>query len=261
MEPNQGGIVDAQGKWYFLTHHGSGDWSGRIVSLLPVTWIDGWPMIGDLSEGTPGKMVWQGAMPVKKKSKLRLQTSDEFSNSKELAPQWQWNYQPRADKYSLTERPGWLRMYASKPLRNQTLLKVGNILTQRSFRSPHNEVIVKMDIRHLAEGQHAGLCHFASSSASLGVVCQNGHVYMEYQHDNHPQLGDMIKSETLWIKSSWSSDGLSTFSYSTDGLTYHPFGTYQLSWGYYRGDRIGIFNYNDISESGYIDIDYFHYDN
>ena len=42
MEPNQGGIV--QGKddnWYFLTHHGSGDWSGRIVSLLPVTWIDG----------------------------------------------------------------------------------------------------------------------------------------------------------------------------------------------------------------------------
>ena len=261
MEPNQGGIVDAQGKWYFLTHHGSGDWSGRIVSLLPVTWIDGWPMIGDLSEGTPGKMVWQGAMPVKKKSKLRLQTSDEFSNSKEFAPQWQWNYQPRTDKYSLTARPGWLRMYAFKPLRNQTLLKVGNILTQRSFRSPHNEVIVKMDIRNLAEGQHAGLCHFASSSASLGVVCQNGNVYMEYQHEDHPQLGDMIKSENLWIRSSWSSDGLSTFSYSTDGLTYHPFGTYQLSWGYYRGDRIGIFNYNETSESGYIDVDYFHYDN
>ena len=261
MEPNQGGIVDVQGKWYFFTHHGSGDWGGRIASLLPVTWMDGWPMIGDLSDGTPGKMSWQAAMPVKNKTRLRLQTSDDFSNSKELAPQWQWNYQPRADKYSFTARRGWLRMYAFKPLRNHTLLKVGNILTQRTFRTSHNEVVVKMDIRHLADGQHAGLSHFASSSALLGVVRQDGHVYMEYQHDDHPQLGDTIKSATLWIKSSWSSDGLSTFSYSTDGHTYHPFGTYQLSWGYYRGDRIGIFNYNDISDSGYIDIDYFHYDN
>jgi hypothetical protein len=80
------------------------------------------------------------------------------------------------------------------------------------------------------------------------------------KHDDHPQLGDMIKSATLWIKSSWSSDSFSTFSYSSDGLTYHPFGTYHLSWGYYRGDRIGIFNYNETSELGHIDIDYFYYD-
>lgn len=34
-EPNQGGIIGRpDGKWYFLTHHGTGDWSGRIVSLL-----------------------------------------------------------------------------------------------------------------------------------------------------------------------------------------------------------------------------------
>lgn len=45
MEPNQGGIVQGRdNNWYFLTHHGTGDWSGRIVSLLPVTWIDDWPI-------------------------------------------------------------------------------------------------------------------------------------------------------------------------------------------------------------------------
>ena len=35
---------------------------------------------------------------------------------------------------------------------------------------------------------------------------------------------------------------------------------YPLSWGYYRGDRIGIYNYNNASDSGMIDIDYFHYE-
>ncbi|HDR15867.1 MAG TPA: glycosyl hydrolase 43 family protein [Desulfobacteraceae bacterium] len=49
-EPNQGGIVDtSSGEWYFITHHGTGDWEGRCMSLLPVTWIDGWPILGATS--------------------------------------------------------------------------------------------------------------------------------------------------------------------------------------------------------------------
>jgi beta-xylosidase len=258
MEPNQGGIVDAHGKWYFLTHHGSGDWAGRVMSLLPVTWVDGWPMIGDLSEGTPGKMVWQSTLPLRTKHKLQIQQSDDFTDTASLAPQWQWNYQPRTDKYSLTERPGWLRLYAFKPLQPDKLLKVGNILTRRTFRTPQGEAVVKLDLTHLAEGQHAGLCHFAAASASLGVACQQGNVRMEYRHNDIPQLGATITSKNLWIKSVWKSNGLSTFSYSTDGVTYTPFGTYQLSWGFYRGDRIGVYSYNDTGEAGYVDVDYFH---
>ena len=99
-EPNQGGIIEGpDGQWYFLTHHGSGDWSGRIMSLLPVTWKDGWPLMGDISEGVPGKMVWQANMPYKAKFKVqsaecKVMQSDEFE-PKGLGPQWQWNYQPR----------------------------------------------------------------------------------------------------------------------------------------------------------------------
>jgi hypothetical protein len=36
-------------------------------------------------------------------------------------------------------------------------------------------------------------------------------------------------------------------------------GTFALKWGGYRGDYIGIYNYNNTSESGYIDVDWFHY--
>lgn len=38
-----------------------------------------------------------------------------------------------------------------------------------------------------------------------------------------------------------------------------PFGTYDLSWGYYRGDRIGIYCYNNDADEGFIDVDYLHY--
>ena len=264
-EPNQGGIIKGKdGHWYFLTHHGTGDWSGRVMSLLPVKWVDGWPIIGSLPDGEgegrgscePGTMVWQGAMPVSvKNEKLRLQRSDDFESS-QLGPQWQWNYEPRKEMYSLSERPGWLRLKAFKPLKQGVFLKAGNTLTQRSFRTPQNEVVVKLDISHTADGLHAGLAHFASQSASIGIVNRQGKNYIEFTHNDVRQPGIAIPSSTLWLKSVWGLDGKSVFYYSLDGHDYIEFGQYQLSWGYYRGDRIGIYCFNDLSENGFIDVDF-----
>ena len=260
-EPNQGGIIEGKdGGWYFLTHHGSGDWSGRVMSLLPVEWVDGWPMIGDRSQGGLGTMVWQGALPLGGAGRgvIYLKQSDEF-DAATLGPQWQWNYEPRKEMYSLSERPGWLRLKAFKPLQPGVFLKAGNTLTQRSFRSPNNEVTIKLDISHTTDGLHAGLVHFASQSASLGIVNRQGQNYIEFTKNNKHQQGIAIPSSTLWLKSVWGLDGKSTFYYSFDGEDFIEFGQYQLSWGFYRGDRIGIYCYNDVSESGYVDVDYFQY--
>ena len=258
-EPNQGGIVEGpDGKWYFLTHHGTGDWSGRIASLLPVEWTDGWPMIGDTSERTPGTMVWSGPMPTTFDAPFHLQRSDDFDDSR-LGPQWQWNYEPRRDMFSLTERPGWLRLKAFKPLEAGRLLKAGNTLTQRSFRTPHNEVIVKLDLRHTTEGLHGGLAHLAAQSASLGIVCLDGQNYLELTENDRRERLEPVASPFLWIKTSWGLDGKSHFAYSQDGDTYTEAGTYTLSWGFYRGDRIAIYCYNEQAETGFIDVDYFHY--
>lgn len=268
-EPNQGGIIDVlspTGKetlWYFLTHHGSGDWSGRVMSLLPVEWVDGWPMIGDLSSGEPGTMVWRRPLPlsdVASNEALTLQRSDDF-DAAQLAPQWQWNYEPRKEMYSLSERSGWLRLKAYKPLRQGVFLTAGNTLSQRSFRTPHNVVITKLDISHTTDGLHAGLAHFASQSASLGIVNRGGQNYLEFTHNDRRQQHIPVSQPYLWLKSVWGLDGSSTFYYSLDGDHYVELGQYQLSWGFYRGDRIGIFCFNDLSESGYIDIDYLHYSN
>ncbi len=267
-EPNQGGIIEApsllgrtegEAQWYFLTHHGNGDWSGRVVSLLPVEWRDGWPMLGDTSKDEPGTMVWQADMPLQADEKLSLQRSDDF-NTATLGPQWQWNYQPRTDKYSLTERAGCLRLYAFRPLETGKLLKAGNTLTQRSFRTAFNEVTMCLDISHLADGQHAGLCHFAAHNGGIGVVRTEGINYIEWRIDDQVQHKQTLDASLLWLRSTWSLDGLSHFAYSTDGIHYEFFGDYRLSWGYYRGDRIGIYCYNDLTDDGYVDVDFLHYE-
>ncbi|MBO4820323.1 MAG: beta-xylosidase, partial [Prevotella sp.] len=161
--------------------------------------------------------------------------------------------------FSLSERPGWMRLKAFLPLKQGVFLSAGNTLTQRSFRTKHNEVIVKLDISHASDGLHAGLVHFASQSASIGIVNRQGKNYLEFTHNDNRQQSIAITSNHLWLKSVWGLDGMSTFYYSLDGDHFVELGQYQLSWGYYRGDRIGIYCFNELSESGFIDVDYLHY--
>lgn len=262
LEPNQGGFVQTpDGGWYFLTHHGTGDWSGRIMSLLPVKWIDGWPIPGIPDSLNQGDMAWSGNIPVAGKKRSRPQSTDFFT-SKELGHQWEWNYQPRKEKWSLTKRRGYLRLSAFKPLEAGNLTKVGNIITQRSMRTARNEVIVKLEIAGMADNQKTGLTHFGMPDySSIGVSCEGNQKKLFYNVKGVEQSGPLLTSNKLWLKSVWGLDGQSQYYYSVDGKNFVAFGDkYQLKWGYYRGDRIGIYSYNNSSENGFIDVDYFKYD-
>ncbi|WP_211318966.1 glycoside hydrolase family 43 protein [Mucilaginibacter oryzae] len=259
-EPNQGGLIQTPGgKWYFLTHHGSGDWSGRIMSLLPVTWIDGWPIIGKPNAAGIGEMVWQAPMPVKGGGRVVPQSSDEFEGTAP-GPQWEWNYQPRAGKWSLIQRKGWLRLQAFKPLKND-LLQAGNTITQRCYRSVTNNATIKIDVSGMANGQRAGLSHFGSPNyAALGLKCTGTVKQLEFFTKDSTIAGPVIEARTLWLRTVWGLDGKSKFSYSTNGKDFEQFGEiYQLNWGSYRGDRLAIYSFNNEQEAGYIDVDYMHY--
>lgn len=260
-EPNQGGIVQTQkGDWYFLTHHGTGDWSGRILSLLPANWIDGWPVIGIVGSDTIGRMAWSGKMPIKYTKLVTPLTSDDF-NEETLSQQWEWNFQPRSRKWSLNERPGWLRLHAFKPLESNNLLKAGNTLTQRTFRTRTNEVVIKFDLSGLVDGQRAGLSHFGSPNYStLGVTCEGGARYLEFGITGKLIKGPELFSNDLWLKSTWGMDGKCQYYYSLDGKSFISFGyPYQMCWESYHGTRIAIYNYNNKTDLGYIDVDFFHY--
>ncbi len=265
-EPNQGGLLQAPaGKWYFLTHHGSGGWEGRPASLLPVSWINGWPVIGKPDADTIGRMVWSGPKPISDKRKISIQSSDEFDTGK-LNVQWEWNYQPRAGKWSLTARKGYLRLYAFTPVsaRKQAsvILRAGNTLTQRSMRTPNNTATVRIDVSHMADGQFSGLTHFSTTSYSLfGIKQENGIRTLVYDNNGKDTSGITISGESVWLRSTWGTEGISQYAFSTDGKTFKTVeNTYQLTWGSYRGDRIGIFNFNTREDNGYVDIAWFRYD-
>ena len=72
--------------------------------------------------------------------------------------------------------------------------------------------------------------------------------------------GATVKAKHIWLRTRWGLDGLSHYSYSLDGDRFLPFGEpYQMVWGNYKGDRVGIYCFNDNGEAGHVDVDYLHY--
>ncbi|WPU90938.1 glycoside hydrolase 43 family protein [Mucilaginibacter sabulilitoris] len=264
-EPNQGGLIQLPNrKWYFFTHHGTGDWEGRAASLLPVQWVDGWPIVGAVGEDGIGRMVWSATKPINSKKHLGIKGSDDFS-SPSLGGQWEWNYQPRSEKWSLTQRPGHLRLHAFKPINSSgtrgSILMAGNTLTQRSMRTRANTVTIKINIDHMADGEYAGLTHFSTASyTTLGVRQSGNERHLVYEYNGKDTVGARITANTIWLRSTWDIHGKNTYSFSMTGRAFVPFaGVTQLTWGSYRGDRIGIYNYNVLGDKGFVDIDWFRY--
>ncbi|HLP05124.1 MAG TPA: family 43 glycosylhydrolase [Paludibacter sp.] len=262
-EPNQGGIIQLpDGTWQFFTHHGSGQWDGRIASLLPVTWVDGWPIIGSVGTDGIGRMVWSEKMPLPSDKSCVMQANDEFSNPKP-AVQWEWNYQPRADKWSMSERPGFLRLKAFVPISSSKgiLFRVGNTITQRSMRTERCVAVAKLHISKMADGQVTGICHYANTFSTFGIKQVSGVRYIAYNNNGSETLGKAITDSVVYVRSVWGFSGQSQYAYSTDSINFIPVGSpYPMTWGYYRGDRVALFTYNETSENGLVDVDWFHYD-
>jgi beta-xylosidase len=251
-------------QWFFLSHQGAGYTNGRPLGLFPVTWTNNWPAAGvDNNKDGITEPVWTAAKPILGMPVMLPQGSDEFSGST-LDPRWQWNYQPRADKWSLTARPGYLRLSAFKPITSGTFFKAGNTICQRYFKGDTVQAEIKIDINGMADGEEAGMCHFNGgvSYATIGVVQSGTARTLKYNNTGTVTNGAQIPAATttVWFRSKVNKQSVNTFYYSFNGTNFTQFGgTFALKWGGYRGDYIGIYNYNDNSESGYVDVDWFHY--
>ena len=109
---HQGGIVDTpSGEWWsiIMSDHGS---AGRMVALVPITWDNGFPLIG-----LPGNLRKAPNTWIKpntghtQEPKPAFIHDDNFDGAK-LNPHWQWNHVPDDTKWSLTEKPGVLRLHS-----------------------------------------------------------------------------------------------------------------------------------------------------
>lgn len=254
---HQGGMVQLKnGDWWFIIMQDRGP-IGRVPCLMPVKWVDGWPMLG-----TEGKDVITYPKPnVGKTYPVMVPaTSDEFKGKK-LGLQWQWNHNPDDTKWTLTERPGYMRLKASQA---KSLKEARNTLTQR-VQGPSSEGSVLVDITGLKDGNVAGFGVFQFPYAYVAVqqegddrkivMCNDGEIV---------ETVDALKGNKIWIRARvMDKDFTARFYYSLDGKTYSPIGN-ELKMGLgldWTANRFALFNYSTKANGvgGYADFDWFHF--
>ena len=119
---------------------------------------------------------------------------------------------------------------------------------------------LKLDVSGMADGQATGLCHYGKRYAWLGVTQANGVNRITYSDNGTQTLGPTVNGPTVWIRSIIADAG-TTWAFSFDEKEFTPFGKrYQFEWANYRGDRLGIFSYNNDTDAGFVDVDSFLYE-
>lgn len=102
---HQGGMVDTpSGEWWstIMSDHGS---AGRMVSLVPITWTDGFPLIGLPGNLRKAPNTWVKPDTGYVQEPMPSFIHDDDFDSGELNIEWQWNHVPDDTKWSLSENP------------------------------------------------------------------------------------------------------------------------------------------------------------
>lgn len=258
---HQGGIVETQnGEWYALLmmdFHSI----GRTVTLAPITWKDGWPMIG--LEGNLGRAprTWlkpniPGATAVKPHAPY--DRNDDF-NGKSLNRVWQWNHNPDDRMWSL--KNGRLRLH-SQPA--EQLMWARNSLTQRVI-GPQSVTTVELYAKGMKDGDVAGLGNINVPCSWIGLVKQ-GKLFTlrSFEQTTNDTIDIPLDafSGKLWLRciGDYDNDQMQ-YAYSLDGEHFQTLGrmmplSYQLIT--FQGSRHALFAFNvKEQQGGYAEFDNF----
>ena len=280
---HQGGIVQAtDGSWWALFMQDFHS-IGRTVCLMPITWEDGWPMVG--LKGNLGRAphTWfkPGTHPqplpsgrgVENDSNLPSRSggdgggspydrSDNF-DSKQLKPIWQWNHNPDDKMWSL--KGGRLRIQSSPA---EQLMWARNTLTQRVI-GPKSVATVELYVKGMKDGDVCGLGNINVPCSWIGVVKQGNTLSLRSFEqmtndtvDISPSTLHLSPSTKIWLRciGDYDNDQMQ-YAYSTDGVNFETLGrmmplTYQLIT--FQGSRHALFAFNvKGKQGGYAEFDNF----
>ena len=268
---HQGALIETStGEWWTIMQQDVGC-LGRFPNLQPVTWTDGWPIVGN--KGVPYETTKKPVTGAATKREP-LPTNDNF-RSYPLGMQWQWNHNPDDGAWSLFERPGWLRMRTSETVNRLTQAR--NMLTQRIFAFEKSSSVgtIRLDASNLQEGDYAGICIFQDPYAMLAVRVKDGQKQLVWRQDTlrvhndftpQEQVESVDINDIVYLRATVSySTSKTQFYYSLDNVTYKPIGgetSLSFSLTVFVGARFGLFCYATQSDSeGYADFDWFSTEN
>ena len=193
--------------------------------------------------------------------------SDEFNREPgqpALPLAWQWNHNPDNQYWSLTQRPGFLRLTAGRL--DADLLSARNSLTQRTF-GPECSGTVALDVSGMKDGDFAGLAALQKKYGFVGVkrVGNAKFLVMVSAESDPPKEVQSVPltQKTVFLKMACDYKDRADkayFSYSLDGTTWTPIGqplhmVYTLP--HFMGYRFALFNYATKTPGGFVDFDYF----
>ncbi len=263
---HQGAIVDLpDGTDYGFVMVDAGS-IGRMTNISPIHWRDGWPVWG--TPDAPGRVPATARKPVQGKPVSLLAASDDFA-APELGLQWQWNHNPLPDRWSLTERPGFLRLKAAP---GKNLWDARNTLVQKG-QGPRGRGVVELDIAGIRPGDICGFGTFGKISAQLAVVGdEDGKRALTMRVTEATSEGPQtdirvasipISGNRLWLRADTDFEtDIGRVAYSLDGRRWHEVGgefplIYDWRTGTFQGEQFALSCYNPSPGKGYLDIDSF----
>lgn len=250
----QGMPIDTpSGDWYMILFGDCGS-VGRLPFLFPLSWEEGWPVVG----GDLG-MQREYDLPLQDAGRKPVIFSDDFNRAENTLPLfWQWNHTPDHSLWSLTERAGWLRL---KAVPATELMNAKNTLSQRTC-GPTCAFTVELDVSALAPGGRAGLAALQWDCAMAGVrVNEDGSrsLFTARREEGDPRMGPAteqtdrwetsITADTLTLRADFDfREGIDTvqFSYQLPGGGFCPCGdpmVTHFNLRYFCGTRAALFCY------------------
>ena len=255
---HQGGIVQTQkGDWWALLmmdFHSI----GRTVTLAPITWKDGWPMLG--LEGNLGRAPRTWIKPdidTQVTPHAPYQRNENFDGA-QLGRVWQWNHNPEENMWSLSK--GRLRL---KTMPAEQLMWARNSLTQRVI-GPESNSTVELYPKNMKDGDVAGLGNINVPCSWIGIVCDGKSQILRCfeQAINDTIDVQLEKTEKIWLRLVGHYDDNSAhYEYSLDGKEFKQMGremplSYQLIS--FQGSRAALFAFNVRGNNGgYAEFDNF----
>ena len=264
---HQGGIVQAKdGSWWALLMQDFHS-VGRTVCLMPMTWVDGWPMIGLKGNLGRAPRTWfkpdtklgcyaigEEAQPIR----APYERSENF-NGKTLGRVWQWNHNPDDKMWSL--KGGKLRIQSTPA---EQLMWARNTLTQRVI-GPKSVATVELYVKGMKDGDVCGLGNINVPCSWIGIVKDGKDVMLrcfEQMTNDTVNVPVGFVNGKIWLRCIGDYDNNQMqYAYSTDGKTFQTLGrmmplTYQLIS--FQGSRHALFAFNVKGKNGgYAEFDNF----